>query len=82
MYAAHRNLLTQDVPSWTWYLTPLLVVAALSSVLLPLGTAGAGAAAAEPVRIEAAAVAQGLVPSPQPGEGEPELFAADLPQSY
>lgn len=82
MYAAHRNLPTQDSPSWAWNLTPLLVAAVLSSILLPLGTSQADATAAEAARAEAPVVAQWLVPSPQPGEGEPELVAADLPQSY
>lgn len=66
---------------WTWNLAALLVLlAVMSALLLPAGRAGAEAVAAEPT--EAAPVAHAIVPSPQPGEGEPELVVADLPQSY
>lgn len=84
MYASHRQLLTQDSPSWTWYLTPMLVVAAMGALLLPLGPGAAEAtaalSAAEAVHAEAPEVARWLVPSPQPGEGEAEILVADLPQ--
>jgi len=69
--------------SWTWNLTPLLMAAlALSVVFFPEGKLPmADAEAAQPMRAEAVSFAQ-LVPSPQPGVGEPALVAAELPQSY
>lgn len=82
MYANRRQLLSQDSPSWTWYVVPLIMVATLGAVLLPLGHGNADAAASEAALTEASTMAQLLVPAPQPGMGEPELFAADLPQSY
>lgn len=82
MYANRRQLLTQDSPSWTWYVMPLVMVAALGAFLMPLGQAGADVTATEAAPTEFAAAAQQLAPAPQPGMGEPELFAADLPQSY
>lgn len=67
--------------SWTWNLMPLLAAAlALGIVFFPQGHLPADEAAA--AHSEAATVAMLLVPSAQPGLGEPELVVADLPQSY
>ena len=60
----------------------LIALAALSTLFAPHGGGSADAAAAQPMGIEARQVAMLLVPSPQPGEGEPELRAENLPQSY
>lgn len=67
--------------SWTWNVMPLLAAAlALGIVFFPQGNLPADDAAA--LQGEAATVAMLLVPSAQPGLGEPELVVADLPQSY
>jgi hypothetical protein len=75
---------TMDSASWTWHVIPLLIVAAaLSVVFMPQGHAPAEAAAlGMDADVEATRITQLLVPSPQPGESEPELVVADLPQSY
>lgn len=74
---------TMDSASWTWHVIPLLIVAAaLSVVFTPMGQTPADAAAAQAADMEVVSMAQLLVPSPQPGEGEPALTAADLPLSY
>ena len=83
MYECAKTLRQQETHSWTWNLVPLLIVmVALSGILLPHGNAKADAAAAEPTSLEAPSPVFLLVPSPQPGVGEPELRAEDLPQSY
>jgi len=72
--------------SWTWNVLPLLAAAlALSVVFFPQGSLpgdAAAEAAAQTVHGEAPTLAMLLVPSPQPGIGEREPVAADLPQSY
>lgn len=69
--------------SWTWNVMPLLAAAlALGIVFFPQGNVPADDAGARAMRDEAPTVAVLLVPSRQPGLGEPELVAADLPQSY
>lgn len=88
MYAHRNTLMAQETYSWKWNLMPLLIVTvALSGLFLPHGNAdtdadAAAAAAAEPTSVEAPPVTMALQPSPQPGFGEPELRAEDLPQSY
>ena len=75
---------TEQTYSWTWHVMPALVAAAaLSAIFLPHGAGSAEAAAAQPlVAVETSAATLMLVPSPQPGEGEPALVLSDLPQSY
>jgi len=83
MYESAKALRQQETHAWTWNLVPLLIVTvALSGLLLPSGSHDADAAAAEPTSAEAPSPAYVLAPSPQPGMGEPELRAEDLPQSY
>lgn len=69
--------------SWTWNVMPLLAAAlALGIVFFPQGNLPAEEAVAQVMPAEATTMASLLVPSPQPGLGEPALVAADLPQSY
>jgi hypothetical protein len=69
--------------SWTWHVMPVLIVAAaLNTLFVSAGTDTAAATAAMPIAAEASAYDAALVPSPQPGMGEPALRAEDLPQSY
>lgn len=83
MYEHAKTLRAQEPHAWTWNLVPLLIVTvALTGFFLPHGNADVDAVAAQPMGLEASAMAMLLVPSPQPGMGEPELRAEDLPQSY
>lgn len=69
--------------SWTWNVMPLIAAAlALGIVFFPQGNLPADDAAAQAFDSEFRSAAAVIVPSPQPGLGEPELVAADLPQSY
>lgn len=69
--------------SWTWNVMPLLAAAlALGIVFFPQGNLPADDTAAQALDREAPAAALLLVPSPQPGVGEPELVLANLPQWY
>jgi hypothetical protein len=69
--------------SWTWNVVPLLAAAAvLSALFLSPGNAATDTAATEAAGLEAPSMTQLLVPSPQPGMGEPAIVVADLPQSY
>ena len=73
----------QQTYPWTWHVMPMLIAAAaLSALFTPQGSEPVEATAAQPMGIEALSRTMLLVPSPQPGEGEPELVAANLPQSY
>jgi hypothetical protein len=83
MYESAKAIRQQETHSWTWNLVPLLIVTvALSGLLLPSGQADPDAAAAEAPSVEAPSPMYVITPSPQPGIGEPELTAEDLPQSY
>lgn len=85
-----ESVTMSDNTAWTWNVLPLLaVVLALGVVFFPQGNlpgSAAEAAAAQAMHNkaddEALPLASLLVPSPQPGLGEPELRAEDLPQSY
>ncbi|MBL8343900.1 MAG: hypothetical protein JNN03_00510 [Rubrivivax sp.] len=75
--------------SWTWNVLPLFAAAlALGIVFFPQGTLPgdavevAEATAAQAMPSEAPTLAMLLVPSPQPGLGEPALVPADLPPTY
>lgn len=68
---------------WTWNVMPLLAATlALGIVFFPQGHVPADDALARVLGDEAPTVVMLLVPSPQPGLGEPEPVVADLPQSY
>lgn len=68
---------------WTWNVMPLLAATlALGIVFFPQGHVPADDALARALGDEAPTVVMLLVPSPQPGLGEPEPVVADLPQSY
>lgn len=83
MYEVAKTLRAQEPHSWTWNLVPLLIVTvALTGLFLPQGQADADAVTAPAASQEAPSPVFLLVPSPQPGMGEPELRAEDLPQSY
>lgn len=78
-----ESVTISDNASWTWNVIPLLAAAlALGVVFFPQGSLSVEEQAAQPMHTEAKSLAMLLVPSPQPGLGEPELMAADLPQSY
>jgi len=82
MYEYAKTLRAQEKCSWTWYLVPVAVVTvAMGGILLPRGPVDVDAFAVASASVEVMG-AMPLTPSPQPGIGEPELRAEDLPQSY
>jgi len=77
-----ESVTMSDNTSWTWNVVPVIAAAlALSIVFFPQGNLPAEEAV--PAMLdEAPTLAMLVVPSPQPGAGEPALVPADLPQTY
>ena len=67
---------------WTWHVMPLLIAVAAFSALFPTGSGSEPVAAVVAGAPQAEPMTAVLTPSPQPGEGEPELVVEYQTQSY
>ena len=74
---------SQPGQRWTWHVMPALIAVAALSVIFPMSSGTVSADAVEPdaMPLMAGHVAS-LTSAAQPGEGEPELKAENLSQSY
>ena len=90
MTAYIQTVRSRETFSASWYLTPILAAALVTSIFFVDGRSEAGPA--DDIAAIDAAVDAGveiaphhallLTPSPQPGEGEPALVPSELPASY
>lgn len=90
MYATARLAALQaqasagpDTPSWAWYLVPAAVVLPALCVLALLSPpATLDSATAQAFGPVMALSTSDIAPAAEPGDAEPALTAADLPQAY